>query len=253
MKKRPLAGKIMLRPGSTSEGCLLCGQPLKYSQMPKIGTCEICGQTQETKTACVAGHFICDSCHAGSIMDHVAALLAVSRETDPVNLAMRIFELNGLNMHGPEYHSIVPAVLVTAWQNAYQMRDQSKIDEAIRRGQQVPGGSCGLAGNCGAGVGAGVASAIISESTPLTGPERQQALQATGQALMAIGQFAGARCCKRDAIVSIETFVKSTPYFKQAEPLANYICKQFAQNKTCLGTKCPYFPTRLKILDNRKD
>lgn len=32
--------------------------------------------------------------------------------TDPVELALCVFDLQKLHMHGPEYHSIVPAVLL---------------------------------------------------------------------------------------------------------------------------------------------
>ena len=58
--------------------------------------------------------------------------LRESAETDPVRLLAAVFRLPGLKMHGPEYHSIVPAVLVTAAGNLAGERKPRDIAEAIR-------------------------------------------------------------------------------------------------------------------------
>ncbi|HAL74002.1 MAG TPA: radical SAM protein [Clostridiales bacterium] len=225
------------------EGCLLCGSELLYCQQAAPEKCLICGQTFQTTTKCQNGHYICDTCHAGNILQNIESLLMNSTEADPIALALRIFELPRLNMHGPEYHSIVPAVLVTAYQNLTGQRSLPDIQEAIRRGRSTPGGSCGTMGSCGAGTGARIAVAALEKATPLTAQPRSKANLATAQALMAISQHQGARCCKRDAITTIRTFIVTTPYFHDIE-LATYHCRQYKSNKTCLGGQCPYLNIR---------
>lgn len=221
------------------EGCLLCGGELIYTRQSAPEHCQICGQTHQASVRCTQGHYICDTCHTGDILQNVEALLTNSTQSDPVALAQHVFELPRLNMHGPEYHSIVPAVLVTAWQNQNGVRSVPDIREAIRRGRNTPGGSCGTMGSCGAGIGAGIAVSIIEKATPLTPQPRSSANRATAEALLAISRHEGARCCKRDAITTIRTFLETTPYFQKTE-LSEYRCRQFKSNKTCLGSRCPY-------------
>lgn len=225
------------------EGCLLCGSELLYGQQASPEKCLVCGQTFQSTTKCQNSHYICDTCHSGNILQNIEAMLLISAETDPVALALRIFELPRLNMHGPEYHSIVPAVLVAAYQNLTGQHSRQDIQEAIRRGRSTPGGSCGTMGSCGAGIGAGIAVAILEKATPLTALPRSKANLATAQALLAISQQQGARCCKRDAITTIKTFIETTPYFHGIKP-ATYYCRQYKNNKTCLGSRCPYLKTR---------
>lgn len=228
-----------------TEGCMVCGQDLIYLTEKTDENCFICGLTFPTHAKCTQGHYVCDSCHSKDILLRVEAMLSNIQDTDPVKLALKIFELPGLNMHGPEYHSIVPAILVAACQNINSDRNIPAIHEAIERGRSVKGGSCGLHGNCGAGVGAGIAVSILEEANPLSAAERSAANRATAFALLAISGNAGPRCCKRDAITSIESFIDSTDYFEDRTH-DTYICKQYAVNKSCMGKACPYHPAALK-------
>jgi radical SAM protein with 4Fe4S-binding SPASM domain len=228
-----------------TEGCLICGRDLVYtSDAPTKEICSICGLKFNTYVKCSQGHFVCDTCHSLDILGKVEQLLAASDEKNPSALAQKVFELPGLNMHGPEYHSIVPAVLVAAWQNLNGRKGASKIREAISRGKDIKGGACGFYGNCGAGVGAGTAVSIIEGATPMSRDERGAANLAAGHALLAIGRHGGPRCCKRDAITSIESFMQTTGYFRDLQK-EEYICKQYGKNKDCIRKKCPYFPTKI--------
>lgn len=225
-----------------TEGCLICGSELVYSSdAPFKEICYICGRPFDTYVKCIKGHFVCDTCHSLDILGRVEQLLAASDEINPAVLAKKVFDLPGLNMHGPEYHSIVPAVLVAAWQNQAGKKDVAKIAEAIRRGKGIRGGACGYEGNCGSGVGAGIAVSIIESATPMSRDERGAANMATGYALLEIGKHGGPRCCKRDAITSIETFMQKTDYFQDLQK-EKYFCKQYNRNKDCIHQKCPYFP-----------
>ncbi len=227
-----------------TEGCLICGQELIYSKdSPAKEACNICGKQYEAYIKCPKGHYVCDACHSLDILGKAEQLLIASDEKNPVVLAQKVFELPGLNMHGPEYHSIVPAVLVTAYQNISAHRESSKIKETMRRGKDIKGGSCGLYGNCGAAVGAGIAVSMIEGATPMSQDERGAANRATGYALLEISKFGGPRCCKREAITSIESLIQVTSYFNGIQK-AEYICKQFGKNKDCIGKECPYFPVK---------
>lgn len=224
-------------------GCILCGSELVYTTAPHTETCELCNKSFTANVKCSQGHYVCDSCHSMDILGKVEQLLANSTSEDPVELAENIFSLSELNMHGPEYHSITPAVLVTAYQNLSGSRDLSKIREAIRRGKDTKGGSCGYNGSCGAGVGSGVAVSIIEGATPMSKTIRGNANLATAYALLEIGKYGGPRCCKRDSMLSIESFIKSTDYFRDLLK-KNHVCKQYKRNKDCLGIRCPYFPVK---------
>ncbi len=235
-----------------TEGCMICGQELEYSSdSTSKELCDICGNTFETHVRCPNGHFICDTCHSLDILGKVEHLLISSSETNPVKLVQKVFELPGLNMHGPEYHSIVPAVLVTAHQNISGKKDSLKIKEAIKRGKDIKGGSCGFLGNCGSATGAGIAVSIIEGATPMSSSKRGNANIATGHALLEIGRHGGPRCCKREAITSIESFMNVTDYFNGI-PKSEYVCKQYGKNKDCINAKCPYFP-QFNVLKGRMD
>jgi hypothetical protein len=236
-------GMAFQRERPRTEGCLVCGEELVYSQVVSPEHCLVCGHSFATQVKCRNNHYICDICHAQDILQKIESMLVFSHVTNPVSLAQLIFELPGLNMHGPEYQSIVPAVLITAYQNQSGTRQVPDIQEAIRRGREVTGGSCGLHGNCGAGVGAGIAVSILEKATPLSGKARGAANRATAQALLAISEHVGPRCCKRDAITAITTFVQNTPYFSEIST-STYTCQQYRKNKSCIGQSCPYYPAK---------
>lgn len=222
-------------------GCVACGSELVYSEQPSQEKCLICGQAFETNVKCKNGHYVCDDCHRADILTKVEKYINNTLEQDPIALAEKIFELPGLKMHGPEYHSIVSAVLIAAYQNKNHIHDSATVKEAIRRGKEIAGGSCGYSGGCGAALGTGIAVSIIEKATPMSTVSRGNAVKTSGQALLAISRYGGPRCCKRDAVTSMETFIRNSDYFHGVKT-SSYVCKQFKKNKDCLGINCPYFP-----------
>ena len=221
---------------------MVCGGKLVYSRnMPVMMKCAMCGKKEETNAFCPKGHYICSDCHGKDILSLVQKLCEESNLADPVALLLEIFRLPGLNMHGPEYHSIVPAVLVAAYNNSRRIDAPIAVGEAIRRGRDVKGGFCGTHGACGAGIGAGIAYSIIHGATPYSRRERGGAMETTSLALMEISKLGGPRCCKRDAMLAVETFKKHVMGFPETDS-TKYICNQFAKNKNCLRQKCPYYP-----------
>ena len=138
--------------------------------------------------SCEDGHFVCDDCHRGggaAILD----LLLQSGEKDPIALYLQVCALPTVHLHGPEHHSIVPCVLITAYHNCGgKIRFEDCLQEAWTRGKKIPGGACGFLGICGAAAGAAVAFAA-SGSLPLVG----MMMEGAGSYLVAgeIGAAAG--------------------------------------------------------------
>jgi uncharacterized protein len=226
---------------STQSGCMICGESLVYWGKSVSQQCDICGEMFQSNISSANGHYVCDNCHRGDTLDHMEALLIKSTKTNPILLADAVFHLPTMKMHGPEHHSMVPAVIETAYQNLQGIRDLDKIRETIRRGKDIKGGSCGYHGTCGACVGAGIAESVHLGAKPSSKEERGSAMRATGSALLAISEFGGPLCCKRDSIASIENYMEHSDRFAKAEP-AVYICSFSKYNKGCLTTDCPYFP-----------
>jgi len=239
-------------PNKVQSGCVICGAPLVYREEPSEKTCDICGNRFIANGACVDGHYVCDSCHGGDALQQMENLLLSTNETDPIRLADEIFHLPTMKMHGPEHHSMVPGVLETTYQNHCGRRDEAKIKEALRRGQDIKGGSCGYHGNCGACVGAGIAESIHLGAKPTSIEERGKAMQATAKALLAVSELGGPLCCKRDSITAIETTVKNSDRFAGIET-SQYICSFSNHNRGCLKMDCPYFPGSVNQREKKEE
>jgi len=225
-----------------SIGCMVCGGALYYTpDMPLSARCYYCGKEETTHVFCLDGHYVCDACHRKDILGLVEQICIESTLNDPVALALCIFDLKKLHMHGPEYHSIVPAVLVAAYGNGVNEKDVSAIKEAIERGKAIPGGICGTHGACGACIGVGTAYSIIYKVTPYSKKERGEANRMTAHALMAISPYGGPRCCKRDSILALETAKREFGCFYTTDG-CQYVCTQWADHDQCVHGECPFFP-----------
>lgn len=228
-----------------TSGCRVCGGELVYVADAFIDVkCMCCGKEEKTNTVCANDHYICDECHRGEILDVVEQVCITTDLTDPVEIALKIFKLPGLHMHGPEYHSVVAAVLVTAYGNSVKDKQVQAIKEAIKRGRDIKGGFCGFHGACGAGLGVGIAYSVIHQVTPYVKEERGAANRMTAQALLEISRYGGPRCCKRDAMIAIETAKRNFKEFDNTGR-SKYICSQFIKNQSCIQGDCPYFPKKI--------
>jgi hypothetical protein len=224
-------------------GCTVCGAPLIYRPQAVMMKCEVCRQDYETNVACSKGHYVCDNCHRKDILSFVEEICLETSVTDPVELAQTIFALPELKMHGPEYHSIVPAIIVAAYGNTIQHKSPGDIKTALERGKAIKGGSCGSHGACGAAMGIGIAYSIIHGVNPLSGESRGAANRLTAEALLAISAYGGPRCCKREAVLTLELSRQLIPGLG-SEGGVQYICGQYLNNPDCIGAKCGYFPKR---------
>jgi len=78
---------------------------------------------------------------------------------------------------------------------------------AIKRTDDIPFAVCGTRGECGAAVSVGALVSTLTGASYLKDRERSLALRATAEALQAIAEAGGPRCCKQSVYLSLETAV----------------------------------------------
>lgn len=226
-------------------GCLLCGQELVYCNTNLSLECAVCGEARSTSSRCEQGHFVCDACHSGSSNDWIETVCLHTMETNAIPLATQLMQSPLVHMHGPEHHFLVPAALLATYYNQKKEDEQKerKIQQARKRGEQVPGGFCGFHGACGAGVGTGIFVSLVTDSTPLGEENWGLSNKMSAESLSAIGEIGGPRCCKRDTYLALQAAMQ----FANENLDANYEVPQSVQctfsssNKQCLTDRCPYF------------
>lgn len=224
------------------ENCMLCGRPLVYFKEIKKLRCSICGKLCDANASCEDGHFVCDDCHSGGGAPILARLL-VSREKDPIALYLDICSMAQVHMHGPENHSIIPCVLITAYHNNGGKIDfESCLNEAWNRGRKIPGGACGFLGVCGASVGAGIFASIVCEATPLSAQLWHIPQELTMKVLSRITELKGPRCCKRTGRLAIEAAAEHVrERYGIDMPLSSPACVFSPRNRECIAERCPYY------------
>ena len=235
--------KVQIRKKESGEtGCLICGKPVLYTEASAVYTCHLCAARHESNAVCENGHYVCDKCHSSAQPDYLRFLRG-SGEKDPIKLFRQIAELKSVHMHGPEHHSIVPCVLLTAYRNRGGTIDlDAALKIATKRGGQVPGGTCGYWGACGAAIGAGIYAAIILGSNPLNTRVWSAPQRLTAQCLGRITELGGPRCCKRTSQTAIELAAQFTQEHTGVElPLSHLPCGYHEKNRECIRTRCPYF------------
>ena len=233
------------RTAKKKKNCVLCGKPLVYFPEEKLLECGICHQVKSANAACEDGHFVCDECHGGGGAA-ILSFLRQSGEKDPIALLHQAFKLEDVHLHGPEHHSIVPCVLITAYHNCGGRLDFEKsLLEAWKRGRKIPGGACGFLGVCGAAAGAGIFASIVSGATPLTPGQWEIPQRLTAACLEAMARIGGPRCCKRTSRVAVETAAAfSEKEFGVAMPVSRAACAYWAWNNECIRQRCPYYPKK---------
>ena len=224
--------------------CCVCGAALVYSEDTQIHSCHYCGEERESTATCSEGHFVCDACHSLSAMDLIERHCNASGLTDPLEMAMPLFNNPAVKMHGPEHHYLVPAVLLSAYYNKVGRPEEKekKVAEARRRAEKVPGGFCGTHGNCGAAVGAGIFVSLVTGSTPLAGEEWTLSNRMTAEALLSIAEIGGPRCCKRTSLLAIVEGVRFAREHLGVEMdlKGDVVCRWSKSNRECIGVRCVF-------------
>jgi len=207
--------------------------------------CQYCGKEYSSNVSCAKGHYICDRCHGLSSLDLIEKYCNSMDSQDPISMAITLMHNPKVNMHGPEHHFLVSAVLLTAYYNAIGERDElsNKLKEARERGSKLLGGSCGYYGACSAGVGTGMFLSLITGTTPVSQEDWNKCHHLTSNSLKNIANVGGPRCCKRSVFISI---LQAADFLKKeydvALPVAESITCEFSHmNNECLGKSCPFF------------
>lgn len=224
-------------------GCMVCGAELDYSDRAGDAACEYCGRVGRTTVSCPNGHFVCDGCHGADAVALIERICSQSRETDCVALMQAIRSHPRFPLHGPEHHSLVAAVILTALRNSGSPIANTQIATAIERGQTVAGGACGFIGVCGAAAGVGIATSLLVGAHPCHGEKRQLVQRVTHAVLAAIAAYDAPRCCQRDSWLALREASVLLPELTGVSLMAHdpLVCDQHRQNKECIGERCPLF------------
>ena len=224
--------------------CLVCGKPLVYFKEAKEMTCSVCGRTFSSYASCEDVHFVCDECHEKKGVEAIMDVCRESKSRNPIAIMQELMENPYIYMHGPEHHIMVGAALLTAYHNCGgEVELDAALDEMKARGSQYPGGSCGFWGCCGAAVSVGMYMSIATQATPLTTTSWKYSNQITAEALKAIGDLGGPRCCKRNSFTAAKAAVEFTKKHLGIEmELPEKIeCDFSLENKQCKKKACPYY------------
>ncbi len=238
------------KPLKFSAGCMVCGAELRYRDEEQKQRCSYCQQWFTSQAVCQQGHFVCDECHAADALQVIERLALASTETDMLMLFEQICRHPAIPANGPEYHALVPAVILAAYRNSGGSVKDEELIAGLRRGTQVTGGSCAFWGVCGAVTGVGIAFSILLKANPLDGPSRQAVQEACAQVLAAISVLPLARCCRRDCRLALKQAASLSsrwlPLSLKAE--GNPGCDQTTVNRECAGSQCPWFPGVCRFL-----
>jgi hypothetical protein len=163
---------------------------------------------------------------------------------DPVKLFRILTRDPDVPMNGQMHHVIVPLVLVTAYW--YVVKDfdlRAYLTEAADRASEVPERICGYWGSCGSAIGTGLFLSVITRTGPLTKGKRWgQCNRMTSESLCRLSEVGGPRCCKRNAVLSIQS---ACAYLEREfgvtlHPSA-YGCTREDDNPECIGNRCPFY------------
>ncbi|MGD9162419.1 MAG: DUF5714 domain-containing protein [Desulfobacteraceae bacterium] len=231
--------------GIYKSGCMVCGAPLIYYWNNKESTCFYCGDVLKANAGCPVGHFVCDRCHSADAIEIIKNVCMNIRQTNMVELMQTIRSHPLFGIHGPEHHSMVPAVILVALKNSgYDISDDD-INIAIERGKTVCGGSCAFLGACGAAIGVGIAASVVLKADPYEGAKRQAVQQATHRVLAVIASYKAPRCCQRDSWLALR---EASAIMKEITGMSlevdTFGCEQFSENKSCIYGQCPLWPSR---------
>lgn len=231
--------------GIGNADCAVCGEPLVYSEKAQPVVCAVCGKDELGRVTCRAGHYVCDGCHRTGGVDLIMEACVVTGSKDPIALAQQLMGDRAIYPNGPEHHSLVGAVLLAAYRNAGGDVDLDRALAELRsRSMQVPGGTCGFWGCCGAAISAGQFYSIISGSTPMTQEPWADTARLTSRIIGRMADVGGPRCCKRTCFTAIDEtvgYVAETLGVRMEKP-ERITCTFMAGNAECRKRECPFFP-----------
>ncbi len=222
-------------------GCMVCGASLKYLDQDQQQECHFCGEPGTTRAICTNGHYVCDACHAEDARQVIERVCLATGETDMLKLFAEITAHPTFPDNGPEYHALVPGVILATARNLGLQVSNETLLAGIRRGAQVSGGSCAFWGVCGGATGVGVAFSLLLEANPMKATARQAVQTVVQQVLADISNLQAARCCRRDSVLALRAAARISadllPVTLRADVAIG--CPAHRQKDGCLGRSCP--------------
>lgn len=167
-----------------------------------------------------------------------------NKSKNPVTIVREMMQKDFISIHGPEHHYLDGAAFLTAYKNAGgDIKLENCLDELAKRSSKMPGAMCAYWGVCGSLASIGAALSIIHGTGPLsTDDYYKDNMEYTSAVLTKMSKIGGARCCKRNAFLSLSyaaKFVKDK-YGINMET-SDIICEFSPLNKQCIGTRCPFY------------
>lgn len=171
-------------------------------------------------------------------------IIRCTTEKNPIKIAIKIMKNNFVNIHGTEHHFLDGAAFLAAFKNAGgEINLEQCLDELEKRTIKMPGAMCGYWGVCGSVASIGAALSIIHSTGPLSTDEYyKHNMEYTAAVLSEMSKIGGARCCKRNAFLSLSYAVKFVKEKYNIEMECDDIKCEFSPfNKQCLKNVCPYY------------
>lgn len=162
-------------------------------------------------------------------------------------MLMRLMDIEGIPMHCPYHHYIMPAALLTLAALEQGLPEETLsalLLTAQERAKAVPGGVCGNFGACGSAVGVGIFVSIFTGSSPKSTSTWKSCNEATGKALLRLAEYGGPRCCKRTGFLAAAEAVDYANSQLGLHLRINdrMICRYHHKNAECLEVQCPFYP-----------
>ncbi len=222
---------------------MICGTELIELEDEAIHRCSYCNQEQPVYYVCPNGHAVCDDCQAADQPTLIQRVCAGTTETDPIAIANLIMGHPAFVMHGPYHHQLVAPVALVALANSGQITfNRNHISAVMRRTADIPIAVCGTRGGCGAAEGVGAAISVLTKASYLKDKERSLALRGTAEALLAIAEAGGPRCCKQSVYLSFEVLARLLREELGLDLPVEVHCAFTTANPECKGPRCTYYP-----------
>lgn len=176
-------------------------------------------------------------------------ILKFTDTKNPIIIAKSLMHNDFVDIHGPEHHFLDGAAFLCAFKNAGGDIDLSLcLDELAKRSKTMPGAMCGYWGICGSVASVGAALSIIHNTGPLSTDDfYKDNMEYTSQVISAMNKIGGARCCKRNAYISLSivvNFVKQK--YNVNMEIQKINCEFSPQNMQCLKSKCPFYINKIQ-------
>jgi hypothetical protein len=220
--------------------CVICDAELYETDT--VAVCSFCGRETPAEYLCPNGHHVCEECQLADPLQVVERVCEGTRKPDPGAVVNLIMKHPAMVMHGPAHHALVaPAILAALANGDQRPLKPGRLGSAIKRTADIPFAACGTRGECGAAVSVGALVSILTGASYLKDRERSLALRATAEALQAIAEAGGPRCCKQSVYLSLEAAAAFIRRELNLDLPLTVRCEFSRRNEECKRERCQYY------------